>query len=41
MAAPLALLQDPVLKVEVNTSPTHTVWYANPVWLGIGGLSSC
>ena len=38
MAAPLAMLQDPTLKVEVQTSATHTVWYTNPVWLAIGGI---
>jgi len=38
MAAPLALLQDPIVKVEVQTPATHTVWYTNPVWLAIGGL---
>lgn len=38
MAVPPALLQDPTLKVEVQTSATHTVWYANPVWLAIGGI---
>jgi hypothetical protein len=38
MAVPLAMLQDPTLKVEVHTSPTHTVWYTNPVWLAIGGI---
>jgi len=40
MAAPLAMLQDPTLKVEVHTSATHTVWYANPVWLAIGGIAA-
>jgi formate-dependent nitrite reductase membrane component NrfD len=29
--------QNPV-KVEVSTPATHTVWYADPVWLGIGGV---
>lgn len=39
MAAPLALLQDPApIKIDVSTSETHTVWYANPVWLAIGGV---
>ncbi len=40
MAAPLALLQDPTLKVEVQTNATHTVWYANPVWIAIGGIAA-
>ena len=38
MAVPLAMLQDPILKVEVQTSATPTVWYTNPVWLAIGGI---
>lgn len=40
MAAPLALLQDPTLKVEVHTTAARTVWYANPMWLAIGGLAA-
>lgn len=36
-AAPLAMLQEPI-KVEVETAPTHTVWYTSPVWLAIGGI---
>jgi len=35
-----ALLQDPTLKVEVQTRATHTVWYTNPMWLAIGGLAA-
>ena len=27
--------QAPV-KVEVTTSSSHTVWYTDPVWIGIG-----
>lgn len=40
MAAPLALLQDPPapVKVDVTTTESHTVWYTDPLWLGIGGL---
>ena len=38
MAVSPALLQDPTIKVEVQTSATHTVWYTNPVWLAIGGI---
>jgi lysylphosphatidylglycerol synthetase-like protein (DUF2156 family) len=34
-----ATLQDPApVKVEVHTSETHTVWYADPMWLAIGGV---
>ena len=38
MAAPMALLQDPTVKVDVHTTEGHTVWYTNPVWLAIGGI---
>jgi hypothetical protein len=38
MAAPLAILQDATLKIDVQTSPTHTVWYTSPMWLAIGGI---
>jgi formate-dependent nitrite reductase membrane component NrfD len=30
--------QDPV-KVEVSTPATHTVWYADPMWIGIGAVA--
>lgn len=36
--AAAAVLQDPTLKVEVETAPTRTVWYTSPVWLAIGGI---
>ena len=29
--------QEPV-KVEVSTPATRTVWYADPLWLGIGAV---
>jgi quinol-cytochrome oxidoreductase complex cytochrome b subunit len=32
------VLQEPALQVEVETSPSRTVWYADPVWLAIGGI---
>lgn len=38
MAVPLAMLQDPAVRVEVETSPTRTVWYTSPTWLAIGGI---
>lgn len=38
MAAPVAVLQDATLKIDVQTSPTHTVWYTSPMWLAIGGI---
>ena len=40
MAAPIALLQDPQapVKVDVHTSETHTVWYADPVWIAVGAI---
>lgn len=33
-------LQDaqPPVRVQVETAPTTTVWYADPLWLTIGGL---
>lgn len=36
LATPLAALQDAPIKVDVRTEPTHTVWYADPIWLGVG-----
>ena len=30
--------QNPV-KVDISTPATHTVWYADPMWLGIGGVA--
>ncbi len=33
-----ALAQEPPLKVEVTTAATRTVWYADPMWLGIGAV---
>ena len=40
MAAPLARLQDPQspVKVDVHTTESHTTWYTDPLWLGIGAL---
>jgi hypothetical protein len=39
-AAPLALLQDPQapVKVDVHTTETHTVWYADPLWITVGAV---
>lgn len=34
----MAVAQDPVLKVEIETAPTRTIWYTNPMWLAIGGI---
>jgi hypothetical protein len=36
-SAGAALAQSPV-KVEVTTAASHTVWYTDPVWLGLGAL---
>jgi hypothetical protein len=38
MAAPLAMLQDPQapIQVDVQTTETSTVWYADPLWIGVG-----
>jgi hypothetical protein len=38
LAVPLAMLQDPTIRVEVGTTATRTVWYTNPMWLAIGGI---
>ncbi len=38
MASPLALLQDPPVKVDVHTTESHTVWYLEPMWMVVGGL---
>jgi formate-dependent nitrite reductase membrane component NrfD len=35
--APLAA-QEPV-KVDVSIPASHTVWYADPFWLGIGAVA--
>jgi hypothetical protein len=39
MAATLAKLQDPPIRVEVETSPAREVWYTSPTWLAIGGIA--
>lgn len=40
MAVPLAMLQEPTLKVEVHTNEAQqAVWYTNPMWLAIGGVA--
>lgn len=38
VAQPLRLLQDPPVQVQVTTTESSTVWYAQPVWLAIGGV---
>ena len=30
--------QDPV-KVEVSVPASHTVWYTDPIWLGVGAVA--
>jgi hypothetical protein len=38
-SAPAAMAaQDAAVKVDVSTPATHTVWYADPVWLGVGAV---
>ena len=27
------------VKVDLKTSESHTIWYADPFWLAIGGLA--
>lgn len=36
LSAQTVLAQDPPVKVEVSTAPSTTVWYADPLWIGIG-----
>jgi hypothetical protein len=31
--------QDAAVKVDVSTPATHTVWYADPMWLGVGAVA--
>ena len=38
-AATAMMLQDPTIKVDVETSPSHTTWYTSPTALVIGGLA--
>ena len=33
-----AMLQDPPIRVEVETAPTREVWYTSPMWLAIGAI---
>jgi hypothetical protein len=35
-SARTALAAQAPLKVEVSTPATDTVWYTNPMWIGIG-----
>jgi formate-dependent nitrite reductase membrane component NrfD len=37
-SAALAMQESPV-KVEVQTTESTTSWYADPFWLGIGGVA--
>jgi archaellum biogenesis protein FlaJ (TadC family) len=39
-AAPVALLQVPKspVKVDVHTTETHTIWYAEPIWIAVGAI---
>lgn len=36
LSAQTAMAQDPPVKVEISTAPSTTVWYADPLWIGIG-----
>jgi hypothetical protein len=38
-SARAALANQVPVKVEVSTPATHTVWYADPMWLGIGAVT--
>ncbi len=32
-------LQDPAIKVNVQTTESSTTWYTSPMWLAIGGIA--
>ena len=34
-----AALAEQAVKVELTTTESHTVWYTDPLWLGIGGVA--
>jgi hypothetical protein len=36
---PAALAAQGPVKVEVSVPATHTVWYTDPMWLGIGAVA--
>jgi hypothetical protein len=38
VSARVALAAQVPVKVEVTTANSHTVWYTDPVWLGIGAV---
>ena len=35
-----AMAEQAAVKVDVSTPATHTVWYADPVWIGIGAAAA-
>jgi len=37
-SAPAALAAQVPVKVEVSTPATNTVWYTDPMWIGIGAV---
>jgi len=37
--APMALLQEAKVTVQVNDNTTRTSWYTQPIWLAIGGVA--
>ena len=37
-SARAALAAQVPVKVEVSTPATHTVWYTDPMWIGIGAV---
>jgi formate-dependent nitrite reductase membrane component NrfD len=38
-SARAALANQAPVKVEVSTPATHTVWYTDPMWLGVGAVA--
>ena len=37
--APMALAAQEPVKVDVSVPASHTVWYADPFWLAVGGVA--
>ena len=37
--APIALAAQEPVKVDVSVPASHTVWYADPFWIGVGAVA--
>lgn len=38
-SAPMALAAQEPVKVDVSVPASHTVWYADPFWIGVGAVA--